>query len=204
MATKKSALEMLNEKVRELRDLSGQIGVRRWRQGRVLESIVKLELWKWAVDANGRRYARFNDWCKAVLRMRASYCYDIIGTAMAFTEDQVRELSFSTLMRVLRCPEVERPALLDRIRDQKLGRRAVEVIVRQYAVRCVEGRSNVRRAVEATRQRRTYRHLVVRGFMLDHVQPLSDGDGVEIILKRMTPIESKRQAAWFARGRKVA
>jgi hypothetical protein len=162
--------------------LSRTVGASQWEQGRIIGLIYEGESWRHLVTASGGAiYTSFAQFSERALKMSRQSAMMLLDVAAQYSRTQVAEFGVSRLYYLLRFPAGQRAVMLRKVRVQGLSSRQIQALVVGLPARTLAGRPAGGRQTG----RHTHRHLRFPGYMVDQVRPMSGGEGVEIVLKRI-------------------
>lgn len=141
------ALEKLDRAVQDIVALKAGTDAASWLLGRKIGEVFEAKDWRHRLDdKNKPLYRTFAQFCTEEIELSASQCYRLMDVSKSFTEDQVRKLGSTKLMKVLALREDERPALVAKIEREDLS---VGAVVKEVKRLAPERRDTGRRDVPA-------------------------------------------------------
>jgi hypothetical protein len=122
-------IQKLDQQVHDVVVLVAGADATQWLLGRKIQEVEEGKAWRLRKDDHGKpAYRSFGQFCVAEFELSASQCYRLVDVAKAFTEDQVREIGTTKLTTVLKLPESDRAAFVERIVKESMPN---SVVVRE-------------------------------------------------------------------------
>jgi len=123
----------LNEGVKKILELKGQVAVSHWHLGRAITILFTAQLWKLRQRDGKQAYKSWDAFAANELHMTPTNAYQLMDVAKEYSEEQVRAWGYRKLALVLTAPKEEQPALLGKVAEGATKREIAEEVKKAKA-----------------------------------------------------------------------